>query len=95
MFQIESVIDLCEKIKTQLQYLNIIMYTGYTYEELQELSKSDKNIEVLQRFLDYIVDGRYIDELRDLTLRFKGSTNQCVIDVQNTLKNNKVTTLEW
>ena len=87
MFQIESVIDLCEKIKTQLPELNIILYTGYTFEELQEMSKENKNIEVLQRFLDYIVDGRYIHELRDLTLHFKGSSNQRVIDVKKTLIN--------
>jgi anaerobic ribonucleoside-triphosphate reductase activating protein len=59
------------------------------------LSKENKNIEVLQRFLDYIVDGRYIHELRDLTLHFKGSSNQRVIDVKKTLNNNQVTTIEW
>ena len=40
----------------------------------------------MQRFLDFIVDGRYIHELRDLTLHFKGSSNQRVMDVKKSLE---------
>ena len=53
------------------------------------------NLEVLQRFLDYIVDGKYVEELRDLTLHFKGSSNQRIIDVKKSIENNNVTTIEW
>ena len=72
---------------------NIILYTGYTYEELQEMSTKVSNIEVLQRFLDFIIDGRYEDSLRDLTLKFRGSSNQRVIDVKSSLNQNKIVTV--
>ena len=50
-------------------------------------------IEVLQRFLDFIIDGRYEDSLRDLTLKFRGSSNQRVIDVKSSLNQNKIVTI--
>ena len=63
------------------------MYTGYTYEVIKDrLSYILKNIDVL-------VDGLYIDELRDLKLEFRGSSNQRVIDIQSTIKCNEVITL--
>ena len=95
MFQLDAVIDLCQKIKKELPELNIILYTGYTYEELLDMRQFFPNIEVLQRFLDYIVDGKYVEELRDLTLHFKGSSNQRIIDVKKSIENNNVTTIEW
>ena len=70
--------------------LNIILYTGFTLEELYENPEFSKNIEVLQRFLDFIIDGRYDHSLRDLTLAFRGSKNQRVIDLKNTLKEEKI-----
>ena len=63
------------------------MYTGYTYEAIKDrLSYILKNVDVL-------VDGLYIDELKDLKLEFRGSSNQRVIDIQNTIKCNEVITL--
>ena len=44
--------------------------------------------------VDYIVDGRYIESQRDLTLAFRGSTNQRIIDVKETLKNKEITLLK-
>lgn len=95
MFQVDAVLDLCQKIKSECPDLNIILYTGFTFEEIQEMSSKNKNIEVLQRFLDYIVDGRYDNSLRDLTLHFRGSKNQRIIDVKKTILNKEVTILEW
>lgn len=95
MFQLDSVVDLCQKIKQNFPEFNIILYTGYTYEELQEMSKKVSNIKVLQRFLDFIIDGRYEDSLRDLTLKFRGSSNQRVIDVKSSLNQNKIVTINW
>lgn len=54
------------------------LYTGYKYEEIL-----DK--EVL-KYIDYLVDGRYVDELRDLNLKFRGSSNQRVINVKQSLQ---------
>ncbi|WP_062070032.1 anaerobic ribonucleoside-triphosphate reductase activating protein [Demequina sediminicola] len=54
-------------------------WTGYTYEEL--LEDSDDKLELLSE-LDVLIDGRYEDELRDLSLAFRGSTNQRVLDAR-------------
>lgn len=54
------------------------VYTGYKYEEIL-------NKEIL-KYIDYLVDGRYVDELRDLKLQFRGSSNQRIIDVKQSLK---------
>lgn len=65
---------------------SIIIYTGYTWEELQELSKVDKDVLSLIEISDYIIDSPYIESERDLGLRYRGSRNQRVIDVQKSLK---------
>lgn len=54
------------------------LYTGYRYEEIL-----DKEI---LKYIDYLVDGRYVDELRDLSLKFRGSSNQRIIDVKQSLR---------
>ena len=65
--------------------LNVWVYTGYTWEELQ-----NDNIQKLLSFTDVLVDGAFIYELRSLELCFKGSSNQRIIDVQKSLSENKV-----
>ena len=57
------------------------VYTGYTLEELKAFDKSCIN-NVLSS-IDYLVDGPYIDELRDLSLPFRGSKNQRIINMRN------------
>lgn len=65
---------------------NIWCYTGFTIEELL---KNQNQTELLKR-IDVIVDGRFDLNKRDVTLMFRGSSNQRIIDVQSTLKNNKI-----
>ena len=64
----------------------IWMYSGYTYEEILQ----DKHKFQIIQLCDVLVDGRYIERLRDLRLKFRGSSNQRIIDVQQSLKQNKV-----
>lgn len=64
----------------------IWVWTGYTWEELIE----DKDKSNLLNYVDILVDGRFEIEKKDLNLRFRGSSNQRVIDVKESLKNNKV-----
>ncbi len=63
---------------------SIWMWTGYLFEELNE-----KQREILQ-YIDVLADGQFIEEKKDLTLLFRGSSNQRLIDVQKSLKENKV-----
>ena len=57
-------------------------YTGYTWEEV-------KNHPVMQ-YIDVLVDGRFIEAERDISLRFRGSRNQRIIDVKKSLANDEV-----
>ena len=71
--------------------LNIWVYTGFTYEELMELAKSKPVYLEFLKNIDVLVDGRFILEQRDLSLLFRGSKNQRLIDVQKSLQSGKVT----
>ena len=77
----ENVDDVCNILK-QIKNKTIWVYTGHTFETV-------KNYDIM-KYIDYLVDGQYIDELRDLRLKFRGSSNQRIIDVQKSLKENKV-----
>lgn len=72
--QAEVFYELGVEIKTR--GLDIVSYSGYTLEELRELSKKDEYIGKLLGITDYLVDGPFILEERDLTLEFRGSRNQ-------------------
>jgi anaerobic ribonucleoside-triphosphate reductase activating protein len=64
---------------------DVVTYTGYTYDELLQLIKDGRDgVEALLSATDILVDGRYIDELRSGKLRFKGSSNQRIIDTAKT-----------
>lgn len=65
----------------------IMAYTGYTFEEL--LSENDFDRMALLKECDWLVDGLYIDELRSLELRFRGSKNQRILDVPTSLLEKK------
>ncbi len=91
--QAEGFYDLAVKIKKLGTGLDILIFTGYTYEELIELSEKDKAVGKLLGQADFLVDGRYIDEQKDLTLRFRGSRNQRYIDLKETFEKGHIVTL--
>lgn len=62
------------------------IYSGYTLEEIEE----HEDMMELLSYADVLVDGRFVADLKDLTLRFRGSSNQRVIDVPKTLKSGEV-----
>lgn len=63
---------------------SIWLWTGFTYETL-----NDKQREVLN-YLDVMVDGQFVDEKKNLSLLFRGSENQRIIDVKKTLEEGKI-----
>ncbi|MDE5620459.1 MAG: anaerobic ribonucleoside-triphosphate reductase activating protein [Ruminococcus sp.] len=73
--------------------LNITTYTGYTFEELYK--NRDKNHwgELLD-VTDILIDGRFIPELKDWTIKFRGSSNQRYIDCQESLKESRAVETE-
>ena len=66
--------------------LNVWAYTGYRYEDLL---KNDEQRQLLE-YVDVLVDGKFIDAQRHYEIKFKGSLNQRIIDVQASLKANEV-----
>lgn len=65
---------------------DIWIYSGYTFEELLE---KDGAMDVLKN-IDVLVDGRFVEDLKDLKLKFRGSSNQRIIDMKRTLEEDKI-----
>ncbi len=80
-----------KKIKEVLPHKTIWAYSGYTFEELSQNSRArcEFTDEILS-MLDVLVDGEFKQELKNISLKFRGSSNQRVIDVQKTLKEGNI-----
>ena len=85
--QPEALIELAKIAKSK--GLNVLSYTGFLYEDI--LNDPKKKALLLE--LDYLIDGPFILEERDLELRFAGSRNQRFIDVKKSLETNTVVTI--
>lgn len=85
-YNISTCLDLCKRIKQAKPETQIWCYTGWLWEAV-------KNLEIM-KYLDVLVDGPYVESLRDISLPWRGSSNQRVIDVQASLKIDKVVTLD-
>ena len=70
--------------------LKIVTFTGYTYEKLIDISKDNPEIEKLLSVTDVLIDGPYKKEERELTLQFRGSRNQRIIDMDKTRSSGEV-----
>lgn len=91
MYSAKEVLAFLYELKNTkgLEDKNYWLYTGFLFEELLE---NREQYELLKE-LDVIVDGKYVHSLRDTTLRFRGSSNQRIIDVQKSIKSGSVITL--
>ena len=96
----EVVYLLTKEVKEKFPEKDIWLYTGCTWESLfQEVNIDCFNVERFYQqeilcMCDVVVDGPYIEEQRDITLAFCGSKNQRLIDVKETLKQNKIVTIQ-
>lgn len=83
---VQDVLNIVNKIRLLLPDKTIWLYTGYTWEEIINDTKRKEIVSMC----DVVVDGQYKDNKRDITLKWRGSQNQRVIDIQATLKYNRV-----
>ena len=86
--QPEGFVELGKRVKER--GLNITTFSGYTLEELIELGMQRADIAELLELTDILIDGPFQKELKDLTLQFRGSKNQRVIDMNETRKRGEV-----
>ncbi len=89
------ILDLVSEIRVLFPDKSIWIYSGYTFEEAIKktgLIYSDEKLKRLHilKQCDVLVDGRYIDSERDITLKWRGSKNQRVIDLKETFKQKQV-----
>lgn len=81
----EGLVEIIKEIKKSTKK-NIWIYSGYTYDQII----SDNKKKELLMLCDILVDGPFIEELKDLRLKFRGSSNQRIIDIQKTLKSDHI-----
>jgi anaerobic ribonucleoside-triphosphate reductase activating protein len=97
---VEDVYLLLKEIKEKFPTKDVWLYTGYTWEHIFPAVCIDLfNVNHLYRkevvkMCDVVVDGSYIEEQRDVTLAFRGSANQRIIDVKETLEQGKIVTVQ-
>ncbi|MFC6323083.1 anaerobic ribonucleoside-triphosphate reductase activating protein [Companilactobacillus baiquanensis] len=81
-------LSLCKRVRKEFgNTKDIWSWTGYSWDEL--MKESDDKLELLS-LIDILVDGRFLQAKKDLSLQFRGSSNQRIIDVQKSLKEKKV-----
>lgn len=85
---IPLVFKVIKAIKQEFPTIKITIWSGYTWEQLSLQIKENFKLKYILKNIDYLVDGRYIDELRDITLYMRGSKNQRILDMHKTLENN-------
>ena len=83
---VEGTAKLAKAFKEKYPEKNVWAWSGYKYEQIKDIAAL--------KYIDVLVDGNYEDELHDPTLKWKGSSNQRVIDVQKSLKNGGITLLK-
>ena len=80
-----DLLQVLRDIKKEVQK-EIWIFSGYTYEEILK----DEDKKKLLEECDVLVDGRFVEALKDLSLRFRGSSNQRIIDIKKSLNSDKV-----
>lgn len=97
---LDGVLNLVNKIRLSFPEKTIWIYSGYTWEQIMYPVITDdlnpKRDEIIQKRkeivsqCDILVDGRFVNELKDISLKWRGSSNQRVIDIQKSLQQNKL-----
>ena len=82
----EGVLETVKRFKETYPDKTIWVYSGYTFEQLTGLEKARcGNTKDVLKYVDVLVDGEFKIEEKDISLKFKGSANQRIIDVKNSL----------
>jgi len=88
----ETLLALVRKVRAELPGKTVWCYSGYTFEELTGKIPSrarGEHTDDFLRCLDVLVDGRFVEEKKDISLRFRGSSNQRILDLKASLAEGK------
>lgn len=88
LWQVEKILPLAKAIKEH--GYNLWCYTGFTWEEIL----ASPRLSQILPWVDVIVEGRFVESLRDISLRFRGSSNQRIIRVAESLASSSILTIE-
>ncbi len=93
----QGLLPLLRKVKQQLPDKNVWCYTGYTFdnEVMGNMFNNWEETPELLSYIDVMVDGKFEEEKKDIKLRFRGSSNQRIIDVKKSMKEKKVILYEF
>ena len=87
-----ALLPFVKKVRARLPQKNIWCYTGYTFKD-GAIEEPQANCEVTRELIslfDVLVDGRFEESLKDIRLKFRGSSNQRVIDVKRSISENNI-----
>lgn len=92
----QGILPLVKKVKEKFPDKNIWCYTGYEFDKdvMGKMYNEWKETPELLSYIDVMVDGKFEEDKKDIKLRFRGSSNQRIIDVQKSLKEHKVVMYE-
>lgn len=88
----KALLPFLKRVKENYPNKNIWIFSGYTYEELTYEGcrpHCNETSEILET-ADILVDGKFVKELKDISLTFRGSSNQRIIDLKKTIKHGKI-----
>jgi anaerobic ribonucleoside-triphosphate reductase activating protein len=93
-----AVYHLIERVCKEVPGKNIWIYSGYTFEELTDSDNTRTQTDVTRKILqniDVLVDGEFMIDLKNISLRFRGSSNKRIIDVKKTLESGEIVLTEY
>lgn len=85
----KDISSLVREIREEFPLKTIWLYTGYTFEELMKEKKTDEDLGTILNNIDVLLDGKFVLKLASEKIHYVGSSNQCIIDVKQSLKENK------
>lgn len=74
---LRDIAALCRRVKLECPSKDIWLYTGYTLEEMEGTARKD-----ILRYVDVLIDGKFVEDLKDPSLKFRGSANQRIIHME-------------
>lgn len=91
----KELVPFMRKVVAQYPNKNVWAFTGYIYDKdlLAGGRRHTEDTDELLSMIDVLVDGPFVEKLKDITLKFRGSSNQRVLDLRETIRTGKITTL--